>query len=209
MLIRSNPPEDQKESSNAEWERLVRGVRNNQPAIFAEWLDVSASRKKRTFRQIFGDEGDRMRRNGWGVANIGPLTQSIIGRFMVKLGKALYYRHNDMLFDGIIYANHINIISIDKPPALMEEILRMAPDLSIPQRSKRPLTDQFIYRFNHSAEHGVMYAVVEFSEQFVFQLIVVGYEMANKLETMSQRAGSELPSVGRYPCPLKHRPMTL
>ena len=43
-------------------------------------------------------------------------------------------------------------------------MLRMAPGLSQSKRSHTPLQDRFIYRFNHSATDGVMYAVVQFSE---------------------------------------------
>jgi len=50
----------------------------------------------------------------------------------------------------------------------------MAPVVPEIERNRKPLFDQFIYRFNHSPEHRVMYAVVQFGEQFIFQLIAIG-----------------------------------
>ena len=148
-----------------------------------------------------------MRYDGWGVVNIGPLTEKAIERFMVKLGMALYYKHNGALFDGVIYADHVNFLAIDKPSDVLNKMLRMAPHLSTPQRANTLLIDRFIYRFQHSPEQGLMYAIVQFNEQFIFQLIVIDHKMADELEAMSRRDGSDLPSVRRYLCPLKHRPV--
>lgn len=86
---------------NAEWQKLMRGVRNNQPHVLAEWTELRGIiSQKHGMRERFGIEGDRLRREGWGLWNMGPLTQSIMIRFMIKLSKALYYRHNGVLFDG-------------------------------------------------------------------------------------------------------------
>jgi hypothetical protein len=194
---------------NAEWEKLMRGVRNNQPRVLAEWTEHGGIiSQKHGMRERFGVEGDRLRREGWGLWNIGPLTQSVMIRFMIKLSKALYYRHNGVLFDGVIYASHIDSLSKDSTPAFFADILRMAPTLLAPKRNNRSLADQFIYRFNHNAEHGVMYAVVQFSEQFIFQLIALRSDMDEKLAVMAREAKAELPAVGigRYVCPLTHTP---
>lgn len=210
VLIRPRLTLDKDPSSRREWESLVQGVKNNQPAVLQEWQSFSPSRKKRTLRAVFGAKGDQMRSEGWGAVNIGPLTGAMIERFMVKLGKALYYRHNKTLLDGTIYALHINILNVDQPSALMADMLQLAPGLSQSQRNNMPLTDQFIYRFNNSHQEGVMYAVVQFSEQFMFQLIVLSDEMAAKLVALNkQQGGPELPIKGRYECQLKHRPEML
>jgi hypothetical protein len=192
---------------NPEWEKLVRGVRNNQPNVLAEWTSGDGIiSQKHGMRERFGVGGDQLRRDGWGLWNIGPLTQSIMTRFMIKLSKALYYRHNAVLFDGVIYATHIDSISKDSTPAFFADILRMAPGLLEPKRNNTSLADQFIYRFNHNAEHGVMYAVVQFSEQFIFQLIALRSDMAEKLAAMVGESAAEMAEmiVGRYVCRLTH-----
>ena len=172
VLIRSKLTETPSELSQREWERLVDGVRNNQPNVLAEWGNVTRNEVRRDLRTAFGRErGDLLRGRGWGVANIGPLTQAMITRFMVKLSKALYYRHNAAVFDGILYVNHIDITHRDATPEYFNGILRMAPALASVERNKQALSEQFIYRFNHNAEAQVMYAVVQFGDQFVFQLI--------------------------------------
>ncbi len=129
---------------------------------------------------------------------MGPLTQAMISRFMIKLAKSLYYRHNEHIFDGVLYVHHINRMSKDTTPEYINSILHMAPALPQIERNRKPLADQFIYRFNHSPEHGVMYAVVQFGEQFIFQLIAMGREMDATLVEM--HGGKELPKVGRHEC---------
>ncbi len=123
---------------------------------------------------------------------------------MVKLGKALFYRHNETLFDGIIYADHINMLAVDDPPAFMKEITARAPKLSESIRGNQRLDDQFIYLFNNSAEEGVMYAVVQFSEQFIFQIIAVSHAYATRLE--QDIALGEVPPSNnfRHDCTLRY-----
>jgi hypothetical protein len=198
ILIRNDSAGTASASDQLEWERLVRGVRNNQPHMLAEWNDITRNETKRALRLAFGRDGDRRRQEGWGMANLGPLTQAIISRFMIKLSKALYYRHNHHIFDGVLYVNHINRLSRDTTPEYLNSILRMAPALPEIERNGKSLVDQFIYRFNHSPEHRVMYAVVQFGEQFIFQLIAIGPEMDAKLVELNE--GIDLSKIGRHEC---------
>jgi hypothetical protein len=124
----------------------------------------------------------------------------------IQIGKALYYRHNGTLFEGVIYALHINSLKKDRTPEGFEGMLRFAPGVSDPKRANAPLHDQFIYRFNHSPDHKVMYAVVQFSEQFIFQLIVLGWDMANRLEESVKVEGGELLYSNRHECRLINKP---
>jgi hypothetical protein len=112
---------------------------------------------------------------------------------MIKLGKALYFRHNRHAFDGVLYTHHVNRLRADTTPEYLAEIYRMAPGLPELNRNSKSLYDQFIYRFNHSPEHRVMYAVVEFGAQWVFQLIAVSREMDSWLTAQSGDDGSSLP----------------
>jgi hypothetical protein len=203
ILVRSKLSEDASVSDQLEWEKLLRGVRNNQPHIIAEWTNMTANERKRAMRLAFGrDAGDRRRQEGWGIANIGPMTQAMISRFMIKLSKALYYRHNRHIFDGVLYVNHINRLSRDTTPEYISNILGMAPALPEIERNRKSLFDQFIYRFNHSPEHRVMYAVVQFGEQFIFQLIAMGPEMDAKLVELNQ--GKGLSKIDRHECFLSY-----
>jgi hypothetical protein len=122
----------------------------------------------------------------------------MITRFMLKLSKALYFKHNGTIFDGVIYANHINIAASNTTPEYLNDILKMAPALADIKRNRQSLAEQFIYRFNHSPTEGVMYAVVQFGHQFVFQLIAMSRQMDAKLVAMNQ--GVDLSKVGRYEC---------
>lgn len=206
VLNRSELTDFKTQSARAEWERLVRGVRNNQPAILAEWTSTSAVERKRIFRERFGRDGDQMRFEGWGAVTLGPLTQGVIERFMIKLTRALYYRHNNQLFEGVLFARHINMISEKEPDALMASILDKAPEISKALRNRLPLDDQFAYRFNYSPEHGVLYAVVRLNPQFVLQLIALSFEMAAMLETDAPPIRPEHQAKIRFECRLKQRP---
>ena len=166
--------------------------------MIAEWKSLRRTEIKDGLRRAFGREGDARRARGWGLAYMGPLTQAMIRRFMIKLGKALYYRHNNHVFDGAMYVHHIDRLSRDTTPAFIAEILRMAPASPKIVRNGKPLLDQFIYRFNHSPEHRVMYAVVQFGDQFIFQIIAVGHEMDAKLREMNP--GLDLSKAGRQEC---------
>jgi hypothetical protein len=199
VLIRTPLTETRSEPDQQEWERLVRGVRNNQPHLITEWNDMTRNEIKRDLRQTFGrEQGDLLRQRGWGLAKIGPQTRAMITRFMIKLSKALYYKHNGHVFDGVIYINHINRAARGTTPDYMENILRIAPELAAVERNRKPLAEQFIYRFNHSPENRVMYAVVQFGDQFIFQLVAMSLEMDAKLVELNK--GLDLPKIGRHEC---------
>ncbi|HEX4172370.1 MAG TPA: hypothetical protein VHY82_07825 [Acetobacteraceae bacterium] len=156
------------EGSTAEWQALMRGTANNQRAILDEWLGMSRNQQRSSLRQAFGMDGDAMRRAGWGSINLGPLSHGVIERFIIKLGKALYYKHLGEIFDGVIYARHISAVGKDATPELFDDVLRLAPQWANTERNGRSLADQFVYRFNSSEELGVVYAVVQFSSRGFF-----------------------------------------
>ena len=124
---------------NHEWEKLAQGVKNNQPAIVAEWTSLSRNEQKHALRDLFGrDSADNLRRLGWKAFNVGPLSEAMINRFMVKLSKALYFRHNNALLDGVVYVLHINALSKDITPEFMNSILAIPTSLPALQRNNTP-----------------------------------------------------------------------
>lgn len=178
------------DAQRAEWEKLVQGVKNNQPEIAAEWQALSRNEIKRILRAAYGSEGDLRRQRGWSALNIGgPLTQAVISRFMIKLSKALYFKLNKHAFDGVLYTYHVDKLGANTAPEYLASIYAMAPGLPIVERNKKSLVDQFIYRFNHSPDQRVMYAVVEFGVQWVFQLMAVSREIDESL-TSKEEASS-------------------
>ncbi|MGB8843761.1 MAG: hypothetical protein WCC64_22135 [Aliidongia sp.] len=207
FLVREKLSEPMNNIDFEELKRLANGVRSNCPDLYAEWLQLGQLGpvgKKRVFREMFGEYGDVMRREKYGLLNIGELSHLTIQRFLVKLGKALYYKHTDRLFDGVIYATQYNSITKKYPDEFFEEILRMAPWFSDTRRNGQLLTEQFSYKFNCSPEHEVLYAVVRFSAQFIMQLIVIGWKMENRLIESGADPTGWPPNLGRHECPLKH-----
>jgi hypothetical protein len=146
-------------------------------------------------------DGDRMRHAGWGTANIGALTKAMLDRFTIKLAKALYYKHNGDIFNGVLYIHHIDIAARDGTPEYLQSILSMAPALAEIKRNQRSLSEQFLYRFNNSPEHGVMHAVVQFGDQFIFQILAMSRIFEKNL--IELRGGVELSRAGRRECFLK------
>src|SRR5580704_11897647 len=61
-----------------------------------------------------GSEGDERRRRGWSAIILGPLTAAIVERFMIKLSKALYFKLNGHVFDGVLDTHQIDRLRADK-----------------------------------------------------------------------------------------------
>jgi hypothetical protein len=74
----------------------------------------------------------------------------------------------------------------------LNEVYRIAPRLPELSRNRQSLYDQFIYRFDHSPEHRVMYGVVEFGAQWVFQLMAIPREMVEMLIPREEAAAGML-----------------
>ena len=89
---------------------------------------------------------------------------------------------------------------MDTTPEYLKSIYQMAPALPEIKRNSKSLYDQFVYRFNHSPEHGVMYAVVQFGQQWIFQLIAVSRQMDAKLIAISNDNGISGPLSFRHEC---------
>src|SRR6202034_3296517 len=97
---------------SSEWQDLYQGLRDNQPQVINEWTSDSRNEQKRALRAVFGrEQGDHLRMGGWTAINLGPLTREMINLYMLKLSKALYFRHNGHVLDGVVYINHINTVS--------------------------------------------------------------------------------------------------
>jgi hypothetical protein len=195
-----------KDPAQSEWGKLLRGLRNNQPDLVNEWFSLSRNEVRKSLREAYGPRGDEMRRAGWGSIHLGPITQRIASQFLVKLSKALYYLHNGSIFDGILVIRHVDLVGQADAQDTLTSILNIAPLEAAPTRGKLSLADQFHYRFNHNAEHGAMYAVVQFNEQLIFQVIALRHDMAARLEANLKDAGMDIPSEARFECRLKNPP---
>lgn len=141
VLVRVEVFRRKKRSGSDEWKKLLRGTVNNWPQIVAEWKEVSRNRQRRVLRDMFGDLGDEMRRAGFGTINVGPITRSAIKRFVVKLAKALYYRHTGEILDGVVHASQLSSLDSEKYGDLIDSALKFAPALADSKRSGKTLYD--------------------------------------------------------------------
>lgn len=168
---------------------------------------MSRNHQRRSLREMTGKFGEHAIREGWGVIHLGPLSRAIIERFMVKLGKALYYRHVGKLLDGTVYMHHIDYTSKNFKPEFLDHMVELAPEVVMPQRANKALADQFIYRCNCSIEFKIIHAIVKFSEQFTYFIAALSREMQQKV--LEKRAASGQPALGQgvIDVPLRNRPV--
>lgn len=177
------------EPEDSEWEKLFRGLANNLPEIIREWTSQSRNEERHAMRATFGrNEGDQLRRAGYGMISTGPLTSDFLNIYMIKLSKALYYKHNGKILDGTVYINHISTVSKDTTPELLNILLSIAPILPEIKRNNKSGLDQFIYRV-YSEPSGILYVVVQFTQQYIFQLIALSPERDARLTALMQSKG--------------------
>jgi hypothetical protein len=193
--------QDQGEPGRTEWQRLVDGVRNNQEAIFAEWISSTPIQRKRFFQSAVGAEmAMKMHEANFGALRFGPLTNAAVGHFGVKLGKAFYYRHMQELFEGDIYVRFLDPFLKSRNPDHIDKIVDMAPGILRPKRNTKSLADRFAYRFNYSTEIGVIYTVIQFGSQLTFSIMAVRKDTAEQLRKDTADDGA--PVGGLFHCSL-------
>ena len=105
---------------------------------------------------------------------LGPLTAEALGRFSRRLTKAIFYREVGERFEGVMYIRRHSVAD-GSQPELLRQIAQYAPMGVTPIRAGEQLSDQFGYRFNASSDLGVLYAVVEFGPQVIFQIIALSH----------------------------------
>jgi hypothetical protein len=100
----------------------------------------------------------------------------------------------------------VGLLLKSKNPKYLEIAFRLAPLLETPQRATKALNDQFIYRFNASTDFGVIYAVVQFGHQLVFQIMAVSQPTADRLANDMASSGETISTRDVFRCVLK-RPL--
>lgn len=183
VLVRSSVEDHG--ANDPRWERDVRGVKNNNPAIIAEWTSTSQNARRRALREAFGSLGDTLRAQGYGIANLGPETQAMCERFIARLARALYFHENREVFRGHIRHSMINCLLDPRGAARIEQALAVAPKLSVCGRGSESLLDQFAYRFNNSVTQGAMYGVIWFNAQMVFIVLAARDDLMDRLASES------------------------
>ena len=158
--------------------RILRAIITNSPDVAHEWksgLATSVSGIKRAFREAFGPLGDELRGQNCGMINLGPLTRQRIERFTTKLAKALFYKHTGRILDGYIFPawHNIYIDPIAEQHDRLRKIQHFTKSVIHPTRANQPLTDQFLYRYTRNLDPPWLFAAVIFSEQMMFDLIVL------------------------------------
>ncbi len=125
ILTRISFTKDFGPTARMEWEKLFRGLRNNQPQVADEWMSIGPSQMKRDFRSKYGNLGDRMRIDGYGAIRLGPLTRSAMHGFSTKLGQALYYMHCKEILEGEVISRHIDASALKENDEAWLNLLQM------------------------------------------------------------------------------------
>jgi hypothetical protein len=201
LLFRLELAEGRGPASQVEFQKAINGLRRNQPELLSELRRLSASKQKTWFRQAFGPDGDHMRYRGWGAATIGPLATAAINRSMLKLGKALFYKHVGRPFAGRMLIRHYSrFIEADE---FFAGLSRFTPETVVPRRANRDLTDKFIYQINCNSTLGVLFTVVQFTPQFIFAFLITSDEAVAEFRRISPESDFSLFEHGMTDCRLK------
>lgn len=204
VLIRMRLGDNKDKSELEELKRLINGVKNNQKELINEWESTTTSIKKNIFKEAFGPRlGYLFWHYGYGAINEGPLTNEIINRFMVKLGKSLYYKHINNIFEGDIYAAHINAILEKEHDRITDKILSFLPELEIPQRNNRSFKDEFQYRYSYNEIDGIFGSCIYFNPQFIFNIFALSPQIAARIATNTPE--SQNSRLTRFPCSLQNQ----
>jgi len=195
VLTRIQLAEVDGEAKRREFKDAVRGLFNNRRDVFDEIRDMPATQEKRIFRERFGARGDTLRHEGWGAAAIGPATERVVRQTMIKLGKALFYKHVGRPFEGSMLVRHCSA-PLDGAEFL-EGLTSLAPIVVGTSRGKADLSDQFIYGLNVDPEMGVLFSVVQLNPQFIFALLLVSNKARATFRAIDpnspfERAGDEM-----------------
>ena len=164
-----------------EFEKAMQGIINNQPLIALEWRNAKRIHQKYFMKSVFGVLGKELIQQGWGALSIGPLTEAAISRFLVKIGKVLYFRHNKKILDGYIYGGYFSSLNMPNPIEFFDKLAKITPFIDVPVRSNKDLSDQFSIRLNHNINLGALIAVVYFSEQIIYYLIAIDKSLRDKI----------------------------
>lgn len=177
------------EEHNQEINKVLIGLYNNRRDVFLELSETTATRQKRAFRRIFGEQGDGLRYQGHGAANIGPATAAVIQNSMIKLGKALYYKHVGRPLQGKMRVKHLSAL-LDGFDAI-EKFAQLLPDVVPTGRARQDLTDQFVYRIAIDPVQGALSTIVQFNPQLIFVLLAVSDETLNRMPQFLEQNGGQ------------------
>lgn len=203
MLARIRVSQHDNPEALKEWRKYSQGVQNNNSEIVRELRRLGAAETKREMRERYGSVGDTLRHAGYSMVEFGSSTSAVIIRFLIKLGKALFYLHNERIFDGYMYIFDFLEMQRSMQREALMSLLSLAPQAAQLKRGNMTLSDQFFYRFNASPELGAFVGLIHLSEQFRFYMMCVDQDLDRKLEAGAHEIHENLPDIAKYDCRLK------
>ncbi|MCQ4160843.1 hypothetical protein NON00_12985 [Roseomonas sp. GC11] len=171
------------ETEDEAWEKTVRSLKINRPEVLDEWTEASRNQMRRMFREKFGDGlGDYLRNQGYGIVELGPISQAAIEEVLFRLGQALFYKHvGRRCAGGKIWIVRMDMLNAE---GSLDSITKITPLLAQSVRGRIDLSDQFLYRYNVSPSEGILCAVVKIREQFGAVVTVMEQPHANTFAAM-------------------------
>lgn len=159
------------ETKDETWLRTIQSLQTNWPEMIAEWTLATRNETRKTFRQKFGESlGDLLRRQQYGLLEVGPITTAAIEDLLFRLGQALFYKHVGRRCAGRVWVLRADMLNAG---GAMDTIARVTPLLAQSVRGKVDLSDQFLYRYNVSSAEGMFCAVVKIREQFGAMIVAM------------------------------------
>lgn len=154
-----------------EMQKLMQSVISSQPEMILRMLNLGVRDKRKYAREtgIYPETGQSYK--DLPVIKVTDEVNEAVKVTAEKITKALYFKHTGQILpnDSAIYARwftNAEVLSGKSP--LVPEVLRLANMSGKLIRCSKPLNDQFDYRYQVSAEHGISLFVGNFGNTFGF-----------------------------------------
>ncbi|WP_139341819.1 hypothetical protein [Roseomonas mucosa] len=96
----------------------------------------------------------------------------------MKLGQALFFKHNGRRLDGKMWCRRFDPLSRETDFA---ELLSLTPVVATLKRGQADLSSQFSYAYNYSPDDGAFHAVITMGEQYGLTVTAVDFPLAERL----------------------------
>lgn len=178
---------------------LMKAVHRQAPGLLGKMLSVSAVEARKFARKTGMKREPGMTFKDIGVVNVPDQLHAAVGRFALKLTKAVYYRHAGLVLPanaGVLFQWFTNAELREHGRILVLDAMKQFDGMSAPiTRTGQDLSDQFDYKYSVD-EHGALHMLqVVFGE--VFGFVSIFSQEAGRMERIHgelvQQAGKEGP----------------
>jgi hypothetical protein len=198
FLAHMQPDQDAK--TQARGFGLMRGLHKQQPGLFARMMQVSAVEARSAARRLKIKPERGQTYQELGVVNIPDEIHRAVGKFALKLSKAIYFQHRGSVFpaDGTVLYQWFTNAQLQEHGRIpmLEAFANVAAETRPLTRGGKDLRDQFDYKFSTARDSPIHVLQVVFGQVFGF-LSLLSQE-PGRIENMHQRIADKMGSKGPF-----------